>query len=88
MSNARRDGNFIPARTAVSKDDGTTIILLTANPVTHCLVVEDGATGTDYGPEDALRDDNNVPTMLAVSSADGETVVPLYANGGLLIQST
>lgn len=41
MSDAARDGNQVPALTAVSSSDNSTIVRLQANPTTHRLLTDD-----------------------------------------------
>ena len=90
MATAPKDPNFVNAKTAVLNTDGATVVKLTADPTTHALGTNDGTTGTDYGPKNAIKDGNDVATWLGTSSADGKTPVTLYAdsNGKLLIQSS
>ena len=91
MTNAYRDGNNVPTKTAVSNADGTTILRVKADPVTHGLAISDGTTGAVTTQANAPRDENGVPVMMAVSSADGVTLVPLAidsATGKLLVKST
>lgn len=90
MANALKDSNNVSAVTAVLNTDGTTIVRVQVNPSNHALKINDGNTGSDHGPTNALRDDNFVPTLIATSSADGLTPVVLYADssGKILIQST
>lgn len=90
MTDARRDANFVPTLIAASSANGTSIIAIKADPVTHGLEVDDASTGTDHGPAYAVRDSNHVPVMLCVSADDGVTPVELYADpltGNLLIDS-
>ena len=84
-----KDQNFVNPLTAVLNTNGKTIVSVLANPITHILHVNDGTTGSDFGPANALRDNNDVPTLLATSSADGLTPVVCYAdnNGAILINS-
>jgi hypothetical protein len=87
--NAKKDPNFVNTLTGTLNTDGQTIILIGANPLTHALNVNDGISGTDFGPINAPHDANDVHTLLATSSADGKTPVVVYAdiNGNLLIDS-
>lgn len=86
---ASRDENSVPTLLGASEADGTTLIRIEADPTTHYLMVENGSTGTDFGPQNSPRDQNSVPALMAVSSADGVTPVVVYANasGELLIDS-
>jgi len=90
MATARKDANFVTTLTAVLNTDGQTIELILSNPLTHALRVNDGTTGIDNGPKNALKDLNNTSTLLATSAVDGLTPVVCYSdsNGALLIQST
>lgn len=89
MANASKDENGISTLLGALSSDGATIVPIIADPTTHSLGVDDGTTGTDFGPKNAPRDENNIPVLMAVSSADGVTPVVVYAdsNGNLLIDS-
>lgn len=78
MANSSRDANNVPTRTAVSDADGTTLMLLYADPTTHGLTIDDNTTGSDHGTATARRDSNAVPAMMAISSSDNKTPVALY----------
>lgn len=86
---ALRDQNSVTTMLAVSAADGVTPIVLTADPVSHALDVEEASLS--YSADAiAHRDQNFVPTLLAVSNADGITPVVLYADpltGELLIHN-
>lgn len=88
--NAVKDQNNINSLIVALNTDGKTIQRIKVNPSNHAVKISDGATGSDYGPTNALRDDNDVPILMAVSSVDGKTPVAVYgdSNGNLLIQST
>jgi len=91
MAIAKRDANNVPTMLAASNADGTTPVLVKANPLMHALQVDDGSSGSDLGGSVAARDGNGVTVAMAVSSADGTTPVALYADpvtGKLLIKST
>jgi len=91
MANASRDQNRIPTLLGTLNTNGTTIVpIAVTNSTQHTLSVENGISGTDYGPTDALRDENRIPVLMATSSADGTTPIAIYADssGALLIQST
>ncbi len=90
MANAAIDENSVPTLTAGLNTNGSTIVRVLANPTSHSLKINDGNTGSDHGPTNALRDENSRPVLLATSSADGVTPVVVYADssGKLLIQST
>lgn len=66
------------------------MVVIQADVATHGLKVNDGTSGSDNGPANALHDQNHRPTLLAVSSADGVTPVVVYADtsGNLLVKST
>jgi hypothetical protein len=89
MANARRDGNSVPTLLAGLESDGTTLVAVCADAADHALCVEDGTTGSDFGPGISPRDQNFIPALLAVSSADGITPVVVYAtaDGKLLVDS-
>lgn len=90
MANAKRDQNSVHSLICASSSDGTTVVLVLADPVGHGIQISDGTTGTDHGTQNAKRDQNNVPCLMAVSSADGVTPVAVYADssGNLLVKST
>lgn len=90
MTNAYRDENSVTTKIALSNADGTTILRVKVDPVTHALNVNDDTTGSDLSGDIAARDENSVPVMMGVSSVDGVTPVPLYIDsvtGKLLINS-
>lgn len=90
MSNAKRDQNNIPTLLGTLDTDGKTTIPLVAEPTLHAIFINNGASGTDYGPQNAPRDENSIPVLMAVSSVDGVTPVVVYAssNGYLLVDNT
>lgn len=88
---APRDNNHIPTLLGTSNADGSTPVVIKANPTTHILDVDCGVAGSDLSDDIASRDGNRVPVAMAVSSVDGETPVAIYAdpaNGKLLTKST
>lgn len=89
MADAAKDQNFVNTLIC-SGTNGTSIVRVKADPTSHALKVNDGTSGSDNGPENALRDGNNVPVLVAVSETDGVTPVVVYAdsNGNILIDST
>lgn len=89
MANASRDENSVPTLLGALSSDGATITPIIADPASHSLGVNDGTSGTDFGPVNAPRDENNIPVLMAVSSADGVTPVVVYADsdGNLLVDS-
>lgn len=90
MTNAYRDENNVPTKTALSNADGTTILRVKVDPTTHGLNVSDGTTGSVTTAVNAPRDENSVPVMMAVSSVDGVTPIALVidsVNGKLLVNS-
>lgn len=90
MSTAYRDENGVHTIIAASKNDGTTIVRVLADPSTHKLIVNDNVTGSDHGLSYAKRDVNQVPVWIAVSSADGITPIEVYGDpstGALWIDS-
>ncbi len=44
MANSSRDGNFITSILGVSSSDGTTVVPIYADPVSHRLLVNSSAT--------------------------------------------
>lgn len=93
MVTANHDQNGKATITCASKNDGTTIVQITANSVNHGISIDDGATGSDNGNNggNAMVDENGVPVWTALSSVDGKTIVEVYgdpATGKLLIKST
>lgn len=90
MTNAYRDENSVPTLIGALDTDGSTVARVEGNAFSHALKVNDGTTGSDFGPKNALKDENGVSTLIAVSSADGITPVVVYtdANGRLLVDSS
>lgn len=90
MADAVKDANGVAAMTGVLNTNGTSIVRIKADPITHLLEVGDGTTGTDHGPAVAIKDGNSVATLMAVSSVDGKTPVVLYvdSSGNLLVDSS
>lgn len=88
MANAKRDQNDVPTLLAGLETNGSTLVLIQANPTTHALLVATSTVGVDYGPVNSPRDENSVPALMGVSSSDGVTPVVIYAtsDGKLLIQ--
>lgn len=89
MANAAHDGNNVPSLTAILDSNGTTIVRVLADPMSHTLNISDDTGGSDHGPSNAAHDQNRVTTLVAVSNADGKTPVVVYAdiNGNLLVNS-
>lgn len=92
MTNAYKDENGVSTLICASKNDGTTIVRIKANPTDHGLIIDDGTTGSDNGNNggNAMRDENMVPVLIAVSSVDGKTPVEVYGDpvtGAILIDS-
>ena len=91
MANAKKDNNQIPVMLGTANTDGSTLVMVKADPATHSIDSNDAETGTDLSGDNATRDENSIPVLLAVSSDDGETPVAVYAdpsNGQILIKST
>ena len=91
MTNASRDDNNVPTLLGGLETDGTTLVPIQVNVSnSNSLSIDNGATGSDYGPTNAPRDENFIPALMAVSSADGVTPVVVYAtaSGNLLVDST
>jgi hypothetical protein len=86
---AAKDQNFTNTLTCVLNSDGKTIVSVKVN-ASHRMKINNGVSGSDNGPANALKDSNDVPTLLAVSSVDGVTPVVVYADssGNLLTKSS
>ncbi len=65
MANAKHDGNHVPTLTAVANDDGTTVVPLYADPVTHRLLVD---TASAAGVT-SINGDTTAAQTLAVGTA-------------------
>lgn len=92
MANAGQQSGR-PTLICASKLDGTTIVPIKADPTTHALINDDGATGTDNGNNggNAMMDENMVSVATALSSDGSGAIVEIYgdaSNGKLLIKST
>lgn len=84
------DQNGVKSLLGTDSADGNGTVAVLANPSSRRLLVSDGSTGSDFGPEDAPRDENSTTALMGVSSADGVTPVVIYADpltGRLLIDS-
>lgn len=90
MANAQRDQNNVPTLLAGLSTDGVTPTRVAVNPVNHGMKVDEGSSGSDFGPSIAPRDQNSVPVAMGVSSVDGVTPVVIYADasGHLLIDQS
>lgn len=91
MAQAKFDNNKIPTMLGTSNVDGSTPTIVTADPSTHVLDVDDDTTGSDLSGDIANRDQNGVVVFMAVSSVDGVTPVAVYADpatGKLLVNSS
>jgi len=88
--NASIDENSVKSILGILNTDGKTIIPIRVNPARHSLKINDGTTGSDYGPKNALRDENYFPTLIGVSSSDFKTPTVVYgdSSGNLLIDSS
>lgn len=92
MSDSLHDENGRSSIICASKDDGTTIVQITADPTTHGVSVDDNTTGDDNGNnnDNAMIDGNSVAVWFALSSAGDGSLVEVYADpatGKLLIDS-
>lgn len=87
--NAKKDANGANSLIAGLNTNGKTIQRVYANASTHALSVNNGTTGSDFGPKNALIDENGTRTLLAVSKINSNSIIAAYAdsNGKLLIQS-
>lgn len=100
MANASIDSNSVASLTGALSTTGGTLVRVKANASTHALQISDAATGTDFGPADALHDDNGRPSLMGVASqtittggvsyVQGVTPVVVYvdSDGNLLVDST
>ena len=91
MANAPRDNNYVPVFLGTSNDDGSTPLVVKADPSTHVMTTDDGTTGTDKSGDNATRDSNYETVLMVLSETDGVTPVALYidsVSGGLLTDST
>lgn len=89
MAQAKRDQNDQATALGVSSVDSVTPILLTVDPVTGYLLVDNSTDALT--PTAATRvkiDQNDQKTKYGVSSADDITLIPIRtdSNGKLLIQ--
>ena len=86
---AKRDQNYVTTLQGTLNSDGSTPINILAVAADNTLMVDDGTTGSDNGPTNAVRDDNRIPVCMAVSESDGVTPVVIYADssGNFLVDS-
>lgn len=89
MSQAVRDGNYVPVALGASSASSTTTLPFQVDSVTGRLLMDitNVADVTQTIPQEpADRDQNYVPAGMGVSSADGVTPMPLMidSNTGLL----
>lgn len=92
MANAGQQSGR-PTLICASKLDGTTIVPILADPTTHGVKNDDGATGSDNGNNggNAMMDGNMVSVATALSSDGSGQIIEVYgdvSNGKLLIKST
>lgn len=88
MANAKKDENGVSTLLAVSSVDGTTPVTLYANPTTHRLLTETGASGDVVGPASAtdnaiVRFDGTTGKLVqdsVVTIADTTGVMSLLSN--------
>lgn len=73
----------------VVQNNGTALVNIKADAITHALQISDGTTGSDNGPTVSFHDTNNVAVLMATSNTDGKTPVVVYgdSSGNLLIDS-
>jgi len=79
---SKKDENGRNSITCASSTNGTDIVVICANPVTHGVCIEDASTGSDNGNNgnNAMIDENGVAVWYALSSVDGTSLVEVYAN--------
>ena len=88
--NALIDQNNNQTMIAALNTDGKTITRVLADPATGYLLTNDGTTGTNLAPAEALTDENGRKTLFALSATDGVTLVALNVDstGALLVKSS
>ena len=91
MSEAKRDGNFVPTLLGVSNADGVTPVPIYANPTTHRLLVDLAAGMTNpmtTGGDLIYGGAAGTPTRLAngtagqVLTSQGTTLAPIWSSAG------
>lgn len=99
MSDAALDFNSVATLTGALSSNGDFVTKAQIVIATHKLKVDDGTTGTDFGPTNALHDGNGRRTLIGVASRtvtsggvnyiQGKTPVVAYVDstGHLLINS-
>lgn len=90
--NASRDENDRPTIICASKNDGKTIVAITANPMTRGISISDGTSGVDNGNNNgnAMLDENGIAVWSALSSDGSGAVIEIYGDplsGAVLINS-
>lgn len=87
MANARKDGNRIPTLLGTSSSDGTTPILVYADPVTHRLLVDSTGGGgglSEIALTGSVNGSNQVFTVISSPTyivSDGAWFKALDNNG-------
>ena len=87
---AKKDENSRPTAICASKNDGTTIVPIQADPTTHYVRVSSvmsANNGNNGG--NAMLDENSRPVFMALSSAGDGSLVEVYADpvtGAILIE--
>ena len=88
MPVSKLDENSRPTIICANKNNGTAIVPIMADPVTHCLKVDSSLGGVDNGNNNgnAMLDENSIPVWTALSSAGDGSIVEVYGdNGNILI---
>lgn len=88
--NAKIDQNGEASLIAVLNTTGRAVQRIQADPTTHRLHLNDGTTGSDQGPKNAMIDDNFKRTLIAVSRIDHDSIVTAYGDSSskLLVNTT
>ena len=82
MGNAPRDDNHLPTLLGVSNADGTTPVVLWADPTTHRLLVDTATSFADSETPSGTIDGSNKEFTLA-STPDAAGSLQLFLNGAL-----
>lgn len=87
---AKKDGNYVSTLLAVSNADGSTPVLLEADPTTHALLVSASITSTTTAVYGTLTNNNAAPTSNNIGSltALANAAAPSYTEGRQVLLST
>lgn len=78
MAQAARDGNFVPTLLGVSTTDGSTPIVVYANPSTHRLLVDASGGSTAFVDNEVVSGSSTTFTLANTPTAGSQHV---YGNG-------